>query len=327
MIASVDTPVPELRSHDAYEPRGVLSAAGVADRSREAARASAAAGARGRLLAHRRSAILEEAQDAATLVAIRDQERAGLDIVTDGEMRRESYSNRFATALDGVDVDNPGDDAGPQRQPDARCRAIVGPITPPRAGPGARRRVPAREHRPADQGHGARAVHDGPAGAERLLRRRGATSRSRSPTSCARRSRTCSRPASTSSSSTSRGWSRAPTPAREYGIETLQRALDGVHGHDRAAHLLRLSAVRARPQARVPLPGRAGRRARRPDLDRDRAGRARPRGARAARRQDDHPRRDRARLATRSRAPRPSRRGSAARCPTRRTSSPRPTAG
>jgi 5-methyltetrahydropteroyltriglutamate--homocysteine methyltransferase len=51
---------------------------------------------------------LEQAQDDATLVAIRDQERAGLDIVTDGEMRRESYSNRFATALDGVDIDNPG---------------------------------------------------------------------------------------------------------------------------------------------------------------------------------------------------------------------------
>jgi len=51
---------------------------------------------------------LEEAQDDATLIAIRDQERAGLDILTDGEMRRESYSNRFATALDGVDLDNPG---------------------------------------------------------------------------------------------------------------------------------------------------------------------------------------------------------------------------
>jgi 5-methyltetrahydropteroyltriglutamate--homocysteine methyltransferase len=51
---------------------------------------------------------LEEAQDAATLAAIRDQERAGLDIVTDGEIRRESYSNRFATALTGVDVDAPG---------------------------------------------------------------------------------------------------------------------------------------------------------------------------------------------------------------------------
>ncbi|UUP15628.1 uroporphyrinogen decarboxylase family protein [Nitratireductor thuwali] len=51
---------------------------------------------------------LDEAQDDATLLAIRDQVRADLDIVTDGEMRRESYSNRFATALDGIDIDNPG---------------------------------------------------------------------------------------------------------------------------------------------------------------------------------------------------------------------------
>jgi 5-methyltetrahydropteroyltriglutamate--homocysteine methyltransferase len=51
---------------------------------------------------------LEQAQEDATLIAIRAQEEAGLDIVSDGEIRRESYSNRFATALDGVDLDNPG---------------------------------------------------------------------------------------------------------------------------------------------------------------------------------------------------------------------------
>src|SRR6187399_2782329 len=51
---------------------------------------------------------LEEAQDDATIIAIRDQERAGIDIVSDGEMRRESYFNRFATALEGIDLDNPG---------------------------------------------------------------------------------------------------------------------------------------------------------------------------------------------------------------------------
>jgi 5-methyltetrahydropteroyltriglutamate--homocysteine methyltransferase len=51
---------------------------------------------------------LEQAQDDATILAIRDQERAGLDIITDGEMRRESYSNRFATALEGIDLDHPG---------------------------------------------------------------------------------------------------------------------------------------------------------------------------------------------------------------------------
>jgi 5-methyltetrahydropteroyltriglutamate--homocysteine methyltransferase len=70
---------------------------------------------------------LEEAQDDAVLVAIRDQERAGLDVVTDGEIRRESYSNRFATALDGVDLDNPGltrDRRGGQ----VAVPRIVGPI-------------------------------------------------------------------------------------------------------------------------------------------------------------------------------------------------------
>ncbi len=51
---------------------------------------------------------LEQAQDDATILAIRQQERAGLDIITDGEMRRESYSNRFATALEGIDLDHPG---------------------------------------------------------------------------------------------------------------------------------------------------------------------------------------------------------------------------
>ena len=52
--------------------------------------------------------LLAEAQDDATVLAIRAQEAAGLDIITDGEIRRESYSNRFATALEGVDIDNPG---------------------------------------------------------------------------------------------------------------------------------------------------------------------------------------------------------------------------
>jgi 5-methyltetrahydropteroyltriglutamate--homocysteine methyltransferase len=52
--------------------------------------------------------LLEEAQDDATRLAVQDLERAGVDVITDGEMRRESYSNRFATALEGVDLDNPG---------------------------------------------------------------------------------------------------------------------------------------------------------------------------------------------------------------------------
>jgi len=70
---------------------------------------------------------LEQAQDDATLLAIRDQERAGLDIITDGEMRRESYSNRFATALDGVDLDNPGTALDRSGHPNPVPR-VVGPI-------------------------------------------------------------------------------------------------------------------------------------------------------------------------------------------------------
>jgi 5-methyltetrahydropteroyltriglutamate--homocysteine methyltransferase len=70
---------------------------------------------------------LGEAQDDATLLAIREQEDAGIDVITDGEIRRESYSNRFATALDGVDIDNPGTALDRSGHPNPVPR-IVGPI-------------------------------------------------------------------------------------------------------------------------------------------------------------------------------------------------------
>lgn len=72
-------------------------------------------------------AFLEQAQDDATLLAIRAMEQAGVDIVTDGEMRRESYSNRFATALEGVDSDQPGAVTGRSGQP-VQVPRVVGPI-------------------------------------------------------------------------------------------------------------------------------------------------------------------------------------------------------
>jgi 5-methyltetrahydropteroyltriglutamate--homocysteine methyltransferase len=75
-------------------------------------------------------AYLEQAQDDATLLAIRDQEQAGIDILTDGEMRRESYSNRFATALDGVDVDQPGTALDRSGHPNPVPR-VVGPVARP----------------------------------------------------------------------------------------------------------------------------------------------------------------------------------------------------
>jgi 5-methyltetrahydropteroyltriglutamate--homocysteine methyltransferase len=70
---------------------------------------------------------LEAAQDDATLLAIRDQERAGLDIISDGEQRRESYSNSFATALDGIDIENPGTVINRSGKPIPVPR-VVGPI-------------------------------------------------------------------------------------------------------------------------------------------------------------------------------------------------------
>ena len=75
---------------------------------------------------------LEQAQDDATVIAIRDMERAGIDVVTDGEIRRESYSNRLATALEGLDHDNP-----------AEVKSRAGNITPvPRVVGRIRRRIP-----------------------------------------------------------------------------------------------------------------------------------------------------------------------------------------
>ncbi len=73
---------------------------------------------------------LAQAQDDATVVAIRTQEEAGLDIITDGEIRRESYSNHFATALDGIDIDNPGSALDRTGHPNPVPR-IVGPIGRP----------------------------------------------------------------------------------------------------------------------------------------------------------------------------------------------------
>ncbi len=84
--------------------------------------------ARARELWRMEGPLLEQAQDDATILAIRDQERAGIDVVTDGEVRRESYSNRFATALAGMDSDNPAE--VPSRTP-GRVQIVprvVGPL-------------------------------------------------------------------------------------------------------------------------------------------------------------------------------------------------------
>ena len=187
-------------------------------------------------------------------------------------------------------------DARPHRQPDAgAARDRADP--PPRAG--ARRRTPRflrGEHRPHDQDHGARARSRWPSRRRTSTTAARRSARSRSPTRSARRSPTCSPPAPTSSSSTSRGWSRAPSRRARFGIETLRRALDGVARHDGAAHLLRLPVVHGQgPHERAYhfLPELAASPLDQISIETAQSG-ARPRGARAARGQDDHPRRDRA---------------------------------
>ena len=71
--------------------------------------------------------LLEEAQNDATLAVIKEMERAGVDLISDGEIRRESYSNRFATALEGIDTDNPGEVLGRSGQPTTVPR-VTGPV-------------------------------------------------------------------------------------------------------------------------------------------------------------------------------------------------------
>ena len=114
---------------------------------------------------------LEAKQDEATLLAIRDQERAGLDIISDGEQRRESYSNRFATALEGVDRENPGSTLNRSRQADPGA-ARHGQDQAQISGRSSRRAFPARQHEIAREDDGARPLHHVEAGAERVLHQR-----------------------------------------------------------------------------------------------------------------------------------------------------------
>ena len=86
--------------------------------------------------------LLEQAQDDGTILAIRDMERAGIDIITDGEIRRESYSNRFALALDGIDAEHPGE-VRSQAGRATPVPRVVGRIRRRGSGRAARCRVPA----------------------------------------------------------------------------------------------------------------------------------------------------------------------------------------
>ncbi len=172
--------------------------------------------------------LLEEAQDAATLAAIRDQEKAGLDIVTDGEIRRESYSNRVATALGGIDVDNPGTTLDRNGNPFPVPR-IVGPIT--RAEPILRRDA---EFLRANTGRLTKATIPGPFTMAQQAQNdfyAGERDVAFAFADVVRAEIEDLFAAGIDIVQLDEPWmeSRADQ-AREYGIETLQRALDGVTG-------------------------------------------------------------------------------------------------
>ena len=238
---------------------------------------------------------LADAQDAATLAAIRDQERAGLDIVTDGEIRRESYSNYFVLALDGIDVDTPGEALDRNGNPMPVPR-VAGPIT---------RRGGSILKRDAEFLRGAtdrkiKVTVPGPFTMAQQAQNDHYGSEEEVAFAFAdvvRAEVTELFEAGVDIVQLDEPWMESRSEqARAYGIETLNRALDGVTGttvlhicfgyplfvpgHKRTYRFLR----------------RAGRSAGGPDLDRDGAGRAGSRGPGAARRQDDRARRDRAGL-------------------------------
>ena len=200
---------------------------------------------------------LEQAQHDATVLAIRAQERAGLDIITDGEIRRESYSNRFATALDGVDIDHPGTALDRSGHPNPVPR-ITGPI---------RRRHPVE-------------VAD-------LQFLRGCTSRTikitvPGPFTMAQQAQN---DYYGDPEALALGYAEAvneevadlfaagadivqldepylqarPEEAKKYGVRVINRALDGHHRHHRRAPVLRLRGHHPRPAVGLLVPARAGR--------------------------------------------------------------------
>ena len=229
---------------------------------------------------------LEQAQDDATVVAIRDMERAGVDIISDGEIRRESYSNRFATALDGIDLDNPGTAIDRTGHPNPVPR-VVGPIRRTRPvevrdleflrrntdrrikitvpGPFTVTQQAQNDYYPDD---GALALDVAAAINEEIkdLFAAGAdVVQIDEPYLQAR-----------------------PEKARAYGVEVINRALEGVEGTTAAAYVLWLCRHRPRPARGLRLPAGAERVRRPADFDRDRPAQPRPLGTARTARQDHH---------------------------------------
>ncbi len=219
--------------------------------------------------------------------------RPGIDIITDGEIRRESYSNRFATALDGVDLDNPGHGARSQRPPEPGA-ARRGPIRRRHAvrwttcGSSSRTRTrPVKITVPGPFTMSQQAQNDYYGGSRETggagLRRRPSTRRSSDLFAAGADIVQIDEPY----------MQARPDEARAVRPRGAEPRARGRHRHDRGAHLLRLRRDHPRAARRLFVPAGAGRLPLPADLDRDRAVEPRLPRARAAAGQEDHPRRDR----------------------------------
>ena len=220
-------------------------------------------------------AYLEEAQDDATRLAIADQERAGLDIITDGEMRRESYSNRFATALEGVDIDNPGTALDRSGHPNPVPR-VVGPV--------ARRHAVQVRDLEFLKAHTSRTVKITVPGPFTMSQQAqddyyGAPDKLGIAYAEAVRGEIIDLfAAGADIVQVDEPYMQArPEPAREYGLDVLQARDRRDRRHPRRAHLLRLRGDHPRAPERLLVPARARGDRGRPDQHRDRPVRARPR--------------------------------------------------
>ena len=200
---------------------------------------------------------LEEAQDDATILAIRDQERAGLDIITDGEARRESYSNRFATALEGVDIENPGTALDRSGHPNPVPR-VVGKVR--RKHPVQLRDLafllantdrPVKMTVPGPFTMSQQAQNDAYETEEELALDYAAAVNEEIHDLFA---------AGADVVQIDEPYMQArPEKARQYGVAALTRALDGVAGNHRGPHLLRLRGDHPRAAVGLLVPPRARR--------------------------------------------------------------------
>ena len=230
---------------------------------------------------------LLEAQDDATLLAIRDQEAAGLDIVTDGEARRESYSNRFATALEGVDVDNPGTALDRSGHPNPVPR-IVGPVK--RRGPVMVRDV---EFLKANTDRLVKITVPGPFTMSQQAQNDAYESEEQLALDYAaavREEIIDLHNAGADIVQVDEPYMQArPEKAREHGLVALNAALEGIE-KPTAVHICfgYAAIIHERPSGYSFLPELEGCHCD-PDLDRDGAVLARYVGARAAALEDDHP--------------------------------------